>query len=81
MVKLFTSSRCPVCVSLKSVLVRRGIAFVEVDTGTIDGMAEYCLYAEGRSQVPLLVVDDHLVRDVDAWLAQQHQEGRTPHGA
>ena len=75
MLKLFTSASCPLCVALKATLTRRDIPFQEIDTGTVDGMAEYCLYAEVRSQVPLLVVDGQLVRAVDAWLTQQCQEG------
>ena len=80
MPKLFTSSSCPICVALKATLRSRGIPFEEIDTGTVEGMAEYCLYAEGYSQVPILVVGGHLIRNIDAWLEQQHQEGRTPDG-
>ncbi len=57
--KLFVSKNCGLCHSVKKLLDRARVRYVEYDVSSPEGMAEYCDVREGgHDALPLLVEDD-----------------------
>jgi len=58
-VKLFTTRGCGLCHSVKKLLARARVRYVEYDVSTPEGLAKYCDVREGgHSALPLLVEDN-----------------------
>jgi len=56
MLKLFTSKDCPTCKILKDRLDKNNVKYEALDTGTVDGLAEYTfLNNKNRMSVPMLI--------------------------
>ena len=55
MLKLFISKDCPTCKILKDRLDKNNVKYEALDTGTVDGLAEYSYLNKNRLSLPLLM--------------------------
>jgi glutaredoxin 3 len=56
-IEIYTTRYCPYCVSAKTLLVRKGLSFVEIDvTGDPDGRRRMIERANGRMTVPQIFI-------------------------
>lgn len=58
MIRILTSPDCPMCHEAIQILVAARADYVEVDTGTVDGMAEAMLLVTGERGLPLVIDGD-----------------------
>jgi glutaredoxin 3 len=57
-VRMYTKVGCPHCAAAKEDLLRRGVAYEEIDVHTVPGAAEEAQQlAGGRKMVPVIVED------------------------
>jgi glutaredoxin 3 len=64
-VTVYSTKVCPYCVRAKSLLQRRGIAFVEVDVTNDADKRDWLVQATGRRTVPQIFIGDEPIGGSD----------------
>ncbi|RNF35615.1 glutaredoxin 3 [Paracoccus methylarcula] len=65
-IEIYTTRTCPFCISAKSLLQRKNLAFEEIDVGAQPGLrAEMTQRANGRRTVPQIFIGGRLVGGCD----------------
>jgi glutaredoxin 3 len=65
-VEIYTTSYCPFCIRAKSLLMRKGIAFEEIDVTDDDEMREKMIeLSGGRRTVPEIFINGKIVGGYD----------------
>jgi glutaredoxin-like YruB-family protein len=64
-VKVYSTTFCPYCVSLKDFLKENGVAFEEVDVGVDIVSQKEMVEKSGQMGVPVVDIDGHIVVGFD----------------
>ncbi len=56
-VQVYTKRNCPYCVSAKTLLNRKGVAYEEIDVENDDARRAWLVEASGQRTVPQIFVD------------------------
>jgi glutaredoxin-like YruB-family protein len=65
MVKVYSTTTCPYCVTLKAFLKEKGIEFKDVDVGSDSAAADEMIKKSGQMGVPVADIDGQIVVGFD----------------
>lgn len=66
-VEIYTTPTCPYCVRAKNLLMKKKVAFEEIDVSvSVDNRDEMIRRTEGKRSVPQIFIDDRHVGGCDA---------------
>lgn len=65
MVKLYITSLCPYCFTLKEFLKENDVEFEEIDVSQNDKLKEELIKKTGKMEVPVLEVDGQIIVGFD----------------
>ncbi|MBU2578509.1 glutathione S-transferase N-terminal domain-containing protein [Patescibacteria group bacterium] len=63
--KVYSTSHCPYCVTLKEFLKERNIEFEDIDVGQDEKMAQEMIEKTGQMGVPVIEIDGEFVIGFD----------------
>lgn len=64
-IKVFTTSACPYCHTLKEFLKNQGLEFEDVDVSQDEKALEEMIEKSGQTRVPVIEIDDKIVVGFD----------------
>ena len=64
-VKVYSTARCPFCVSVKEYLKQNNVEFQDIDVSTNEDAAEEMVKKSGQMGVPVLDIDSEVIVGFD----------------
>lgn len=65
MIKVYSTSACPYCVTLKAYLKEHGIEFEDIDVSSDEKAAKEMIEKSGQMGVPVVDINDEIVVGFD----------------
>lgn len=64
-IKVYSTTSCPYCYTLKAFLKEKGIEFEEIDVGTDEKVREEMIRKSGQMGVPVVEIDGEIIVGFD----------------